>query len=161
MKSPRAGARVMASVTRFLTRKLKLVVNERKSRVAKTNDCIFLGFTFRGKKLRWSQAAFEDFRHNIRKLTGRSWGVSMGYRLGKLAQYVRGWMGYFGISDYYRPVPELDQWLRRRVRMCYWKQWRYVRTKVRTLLALGTGKRQAISKTPVNRIFRRFGTMIS
>jgi len=53
-------------------------------------------------------------------------------------------MGYFGISDYYRPVPELDQWLRRRVRMCYWKQWRYVRTKVRNLLALGTSKRQAI-----------------
>ncbi len=144
VKSPRAGERVMASVTRFLTRALKLVVNERKSRVAKINDCIFLGFTFRGKKLRWSQAAFEDFKHNIRKLTGRSWGVSMDYRLRKLAQYVRGWMGYFGISDYYRPVPELDHWLRRRVRMCYWKRWRYVRTKVRNLLALGTGTRQAI-----------------
>ena len=108
VRSPGAGERVMASVTRYLTRELKLVVNERKSRVAKTNDCVFLGFTFRGKKLRWSQAAFEDFRHNIRKLPGRSWGVSMGYRLRKLAQYVRGWMGYFGISDYYRPVPELD-----------------------------------------------------
>ena len=144
VKTPRAGERVMASVTRFLTRKLKLVVNAHKSRVAKINDCVFLGFTFRGTKLRWSERAFEDFRHQIRKLTGRSWGVSMGYRLDKLAQYVRGWMGYFGISDYYRPVPELDQWLRRRVRMCYWKQWRYVRTKVRNLLALGTSKRQAI-----------------
>jgi len=51
-------------------------------------------------------------------------------------------MGYFGISDYYRPIPEIDHWLRR-VRMCYWKQWRYVRTKVRNLLALGTSKRQA------------------
>ena len=144
VRSPRAGERVMASVTRFLTGKLKLVVNARKSRVVKTNDCVFLGFTFRGKKLRWSERAFEDFRHNIRRLTGRSWGVSMGYRFRQLAQYVRGWMGYFGISDYYRPIPELDQWLRRRVRMCYWKQWRYVRTKVRHLLALGTGKRQAI-----------------
>jgi len=144
VKTPRAGERVMASVTRFLTRKLKLVVNEHKSRVAKINDCVFLGFTFRGTKLRWSERAFEDFRHQIRKLTGRSWGVSMDYRFHKLAQYVRGWMGYFGISDYYRPIPELDQWLRRRVRMCYWKQWRYVRTKVRNLLALGTSKRQAI-----------------
>jgi RNA-directed DNA polymerase len=142
--SPRAGDRVMASVTRFLTGKLKLVVNVHKSRVVKTNDCTFLGFTFRGKKLRWSERAFEDFRHNLRKLTGRSWGVSMAYRLHKLSQYVRGWMGYFGISDYYRPVPELDHWLRRRVRMCYWKQWRKVRTKVRNLLALGTGKRHAI-----------------
>jgi RNA-directed DNA polymerase len=144
VKSQRAGERVKDSVTRFLSRKLKLVVNEQKSRVVKTNDATFLGFTFRGTKLRWSDRAFEDFKHNIRKLTGRSWGVSMAYRFHRLAQYVRGWMGYFGISDYYRPIPELDQWLRRRVRMCYWKQWRYVRTKVKNLLALGTGKRQAI-----------------
>ena len=144
VKSRRAGERVMASVARYLTQTLKLVVNEQKSRVVKANDCEFLGFTFRGTKLRWSPQAYDDFRHQIRKLTGRSWGVSMAYRFDKLAQYVRGWMGYFGISDYYRPIPELDHWLRRRVRMCYWKQWRYVRTKVRHLLALGTGKRQAI-----------------
>ena len=68
----------------------------------------------------------------------------MPYRFMKLAQYVRGWMGYFGISEYDRPVPELDEWLRRRVRMCYWKQWRLCRTKVSNLLALGTGKRHAI-----------------
>ena len=68
----------------------------------------------------------------------------MQYRLFKLREYLRGWMGYFGISDYYRPVPELDHWLRRRVRMCYWKQWRWVRTKVRHLLALGTSRKQAI-----------------
>jgi RNA-directed DNA polymerase len=144
VKTPRAGERVKASTTRFLTRKLALVVNEHKSRVVKTNDCEFLGFTFRGTKLRWSERAFEDFKHNVRRLTGRSWGVSMDYRFMKLAQYMRGWMGYFGISDYYRPIPEIDHWLRRRVRMCYWKQWRYVRTKVRNLLALGTFKRQAI-----------------
>src|SRR5512134_1253493 len=68
----------------------------------------------------------------------------MDYRLTKLAQYLRGWMGYFGISDYYHVVPEIDHWLRRRVRMCYWKQWRYARTKFRNLLALGTSKKQAI-----------------
>lgn len=144
VRTERAGHRVMDSVTRFLTSTLKLVVNEQKSRVAKINDCTFLGFTFRGSKLRWSERAFDDFKHNVRRLTGRSWGVSMEYRLMKLAQYVRGWMGYFGISDYYRPIPELDSWLRRRLRMCYWKQWRWVRTKVRHLLALGTSKRQAI-----------------
>lgn len=144
VRSQRAGERVKTSVSAYLTGKLKLAVNEHKSRVVKTNDCEFLGFTFPGVKLRWSDRAFADFKHHVRRLTGRSWGVSMAYRLGKLAQYVRGWMGYFGISDYYRPIPELDQWLRRRVRMCYWKQWRYVRTKVRHLLALGTFKRQAI-----------------
>jgi RNA-directed DNA polymerase len=144
VKSPRTGERVKASVTRYLIRELKLAVNEQKSRVVKTNDCEFLGFTFRGTKLRWSDQAFADFKHNVRKLTGRSWGVSMAYRLGRLARYVRGWMNYFGISDYYRPIPEIDSWIRRRIRMCYWKQWRWVRTKVRNLLALGTSKRQAI-----------------
>ena len=144
VKSPRTGERVKASVTRYLTRELKLAVNEQKSRVVKTNGCEFLGFTFRGTKLRWSDQAFADFKHNVRKLTGRSWGVSMGYRLDRLTRYVRGWMNYFGISDYYRPIPEIDSWIRRRIRMCYWKQWRWVRTKVRNLLALGTSKRQAI-----------------
>ncbi|MGH7261710.1 MAG: group II intron reverse transcriptase/maturase [Nitrospiraceae bacterium] len=144
VKSPRTGERVKASITRYLTRELKLVVNEQKSRVVKTNDCEFLGFTFRGTKLRWSDRAFSDFQHHVRQLSGRSWGVSMGYRLGRLARYIRGWMNYFGISDYYRPIPEIDAWLRRRIRMCYWKQWRWVRTKVRNLLALGTSKRQAI-----------------
>jgi len=144
VRSQRAGERVKTSITAYLGRRLKLPVNEQKSRVAPIDECVFLGFTFRKGKLRWSAQAFEDFKHRVRQLTGRSWGVSMAWRLRQLAQYLRGWMGYFGISQYYRPIPELDEWLRRRVRMCYWKQWRWARTKVRHLLALGTGKRAAI-----------------
>jgi RNA-directed DNA polymerase len=144
VKSVRAGQRVKTRLTAYLDRQLKLPVNEQKSRVAPIDECVFLGFTFRRGKRRWSDAAFADFKHRIRELTGRSWGVSMSYRLDKLAQYVRGWMGYFGISEYYRPIPELDEWLRRRVRMCYWKQWRKTRTKVQNLLALGVSKRAAI-----------------
>jgi RNA-directed DNA polymerase len=53
-------------------------------------------------------------------------------------------VNYFGISDYYRPISEIDSWIRRRIRMCYWNQWRWVPTKVRNLLALGTSKRHAI-----------------
>jgi RNA-directed DNA polymerase len=143
-RSERAGERVKASITRYLSRELKLAVNEHKSRVVKTNAVEFLGFMFRGTKLRWSDQAFADFKHTRRRLTGRSWGVSMDYRLDRLTRYVRGWMNYFGISDYYRPIPEIDHWLRRRIRLCYWKQWRRVRTKVRNLLALGTGRRHAI-----------------
>src|SRR5690606_29931291 len=105
-----AGIRVKASVTRYLTHRLRLLVNEQKSRVVRVNDAVFLGFTFRGGKLRWSESAYADFRHRVRRMTGRSWGVSMEYRLLKLAQYLRGWMGYFGLSDYYRPIPELDHW---------------------------------------------------
>jgi RNA-directed DNA polymerase len=144
IRSQRAGERVKRSITAYLARRLRLPVNEQKSRVAPIDACEFLGFTFRKGKLRWSASAFEDFRHRVRQLTGRSWGVSMAWRFHKLAQYLRGWMGYFGISQYYRPIPELDEWLRRRVRMCYWKRWRWARTKVRNLLAMGTGKRAAI-----------------
>ena len=144
VKSERAGQRVKASLTTYLGRQLKLPVNEKKSQVAKIDHCVFLGFTFKRGKLRWSDAAFADFKHRLRELTGRSWGVSMRYRFDKLGQYLRGWLGYFGISEYYRPIPELDEWLRRRVRMCYWKQWRLTRTKVGHLLRLGVGKRTAI-----------------
>ncbi len=68
----------------------------------------------------------------------------MPHRFEKFGQYLRGWMGYFGISAYYRPIPELDEWLRRRVRMCYWKQRRLCRTKISHLLALGVDRRTAI-----------------
>ena len=145
VKSRRAGERVMSSVTRFLQRKLKLQVNPDKSSVTTTNQCTFLGFTFRGTKIRWSDDAFREFRRRLKRLTGRSWRVAMEYRVSKLNEYVCGWMNYFGISEYYRPIPEIDAWLRRRARMCYWKQWRYARTKVRELLKLGTSLHAAIS----------------
>ncbi len=145
VKSQRAGERVMISIKRFIERRLKLKVNMAKSRVAKIDRTNFLGFTFKAGKIRWSDAAFKEFKRRIRKLTGRSWFVSMEYRIKKLAQYLRGWMNYFGISHYYRPIPEIDHWLRRRMRMCYWKQWPKARTRVRNLLKLGTFKNTAIS----------------
>jgi RNA-directed DNA polymerase len=144
VKSTRAAGRVMASVVRFVEHRLKLRVNAAKSRVAKVGNAEFLGFTFKAGHIRWSEAAFKEFKRRIKLLTGRSWFVSMQYRMEKIAQYVRGWMNYYGISRYYRPIPEVDEWLRRRVRMCYWKQWRYCRTKVRNLLRLGTYLRTAI-----------------
>ena len=144
VKSLRAGKRVMAGIRRFLENKLKLEINEKKSKVAPVEECSFLGFVFVRGKIRWSDTSFREFKRQIRLLTGRSWFVSMDYRYKKLAEYVRGWMNYYGISEYYRPIPEIDEWLRRRIRMCYWKQWRYTRTKVRNLLKLGTFKREAI-----------------
>jgi RNA-directed DNA polymerase len=144
VRTQRAGLRVKESVTRFLERKLKLKVNEDKSRVTSTDDINFLGFTFKGTRILWSGKAFREFKRRVKLLTGRSWFVSMEYRYKKLAQYVRGWMNYFGISENYRPIPEIDSWLRRRMRMSYWKQWRYVRTKVQNLLKLGTKRNVAI-----------------
>jgi RNA-directed DNA polymerase len=144
VKSRRAGERVMQSVRRYLTHRLKLTVNEAKSAVATTDRISFLGFIFKGTRIIWSDEAYREFRRRVKELTGRSWFVSMKYRLHKLAEYVRGWMGYFGISEAYHDIPEIDGWLRRRVRMCYWKQWRKCRTKVRELVKIGTFLNTAI-----------------
>jgi len=145
VKSSSAGHRVMTWVSRFLTTKLKLVVNEAKSRVVKTNDLHFLGFTFRGKKIRWTDQALKDFKQRIRQLTKRSWGISMHRRFRELRLYIQGWINYFGLSEYYRPLPGLDEWIRRRIRMCYLKQWRKPRTRIRNLIKLGTRTLTAVS----------------
>jgi RNA-directed DNA polymerase len=104
----------------------------------------FLGFTFKGLKIVWSEKALHRFKHRVRQLTGRSWGVSMEHRYKELRSYVAGWLNYYALSEYYRPIPELDEWLRRRLRTCYWKQWRWPRTKVRHLLTLGITLKDAI-----------------
>lgn len=143
--SKRAGERVMASVTRFVERKLKLKVNEHKSRVVPTSQCKFLGFSFHGSSLVWHSDAMRKFKREIRKLTGRSRGISTARLLKELTVYMRGWINYFGIAQGYQKCIDLDHWIRRRVRMYYWKQWRKVRTKVRNLIKLGVSQRLAIS----------------
>lgn len=145
VKSRRAGRRVMAKTSRYLTQKLKLKVNREKSRVVKVEDLEYLGFTFRGIRIFASDPAMQDFKHRLRGLTSRSWGVSMAERIERLNRYLRGWMNYFGISQHYSPIEELDGWLRRRMRMCYWKQWRRPRTRITNLLKLGTSRRHAFS----------------
>jgi len=145
VRSERAGRRVMASVTRYLERRLKLQVNRDKSRVIPTDQCTFLGFAFRGTKISWSDQTFRRFKQEVKRFTNRNWGVSMSRRLRELARYLRGWMGYFGLSGYYRPIAEIDGWIRRRIRMCFWKMWRKPRTRIRNLLKLGTHRDLAIS----------------
>jgi RNA-directed DNA polymerase len=74
VRSARAGERVKASITRYLHQELNLPVSEAQGRVGRSDTVEFLGFNFRGTKLRWSDAACDDFRHRVRKLAGRSWG---------------------------------------------------------------------------------------
>jgi RNA-directed DNA polymerase len=144
VRSQRAGNRVMSSVTRWLGRVLKLEVNVEKSHVVPTDEATFLGFAFRRGKIRWSEKTLQRFRQRVRQLTNRNWGVSMKRRLRELSEYLRGWMAYFGLSAYYRPIPDLDSWIRRRVRMCYWIQWRRRFTRIQRLLALGVSTRWAV-----------------
>jgi RNA-directed DNA polymerase len=145
VKSSRAGRRVMASITRYLTQVLRLKVNVLKSRVCRIERLEYLGFTFQGIRIIWSDRAFADFKHRLQGLTSRRWRVSMEYRIRQLNRYLRGWMNYFGLSQLYGPMEWLDGWLRRRLRMCYWKQWRRPRTRISNLLKLGTSRRHAIS----------------
>lgn len=144
VKSKRAGVRVLASITRFVEQRLKLVVNDQKSQVAPVSRCKFLGFTFHGKQLRWHPKALAKFKREVRRLTGRSRGMSMDDRMEELTTYLRGWINYFGIASGYQRCVDLDNWIRRRIRMCFWKQWRYPRTKVRNLTRLGVSLDEAI-----------------
>lgn len=144
VKSLQEGERVKAEVTAYLET-LKLPINTEKSQVVSSKQLNFLGFAFKGKKIVWSPKSLANFKHRVRELTGRSWGVSWIYRYEKLRQTIQGWGNYFGLSEYYRPIPLLDQWIRRRIRMCYLKQWRRIRTRIRNLMRLGVSKSVAIS----------------
>lgn len=144
VRSEGDAIRVMREVSDFLGQKLKLKVNRDKSKITRANNCSFLGFTLKNGKIRWTESSFRDFRYNLKKLTGRSNGVSLHRRVIELNQYIRGWMNYFGISQYYRAVQDIDGWLRRRIRMCLWKQWRYTKTKVKNLLRLGLSESMAV-----------------
>jgi len=137
VKSLRAAQRVMPSITRFVETRLQLVVNRQKSQAAPLSGCTFLGFQIRRGRVVWSAKALKRFKERIQQITGRSRGVSIRQLLTELRRYVVGWLNYFGISQAYRGIPELDQWLRRRVRLCYWKQWKRPRTRRRHLIRLG------------------------
>ena len=112
------GERIKAEVIVFLET-LKLPINTEKSQVVSVRKLNFLGFAFKGKKIVWSPKALANFKYRIREITGRSWGVSWSYRYQQLRRYISGWVNYYGLSEFYRPVPELDHWIRRRIRMCY------------------------------------------
>ena len=127
----------MASVIRYVEARLGLVVNRQKSQAAPLARCAFLGFQIRRGKVVWTDKAWRRCKERIKEITGRSRGISMSRRLEELRRYAVGWLNYFGISHTYRQVLELDQWLRRRVRLCYWKQWKRPRTRRRHLIALG------------------------
>ena len=130
----------------YLTRHLRLVVNATKSRIVEADGVEYLGFVFRGQRatIHVSEKNQAKFRRRIRELTGRSRGISMERRMSELRSYLRGWIGYFGLAAQLKLFDKFDQWLRRRLRMCYWKRWRFARTRRRELIRLGVPRRQAI-----------------
>ena len=162
-KSERSAERIMTSVSRFLTDELHLVVNQEKSRVVACEEFEFLGFAFRKSRATINVAAKSLFRfkRRIRELTGRSRGISMERRLSELRSYLRGWMGYFGLAAQLKLFDRLDQWIRRRIRMCYWKQWRRPRKRRRELIRLGVPRRQAIRHARSRKSYWRMSKTIA
>jgi RNA-directed DNA polymerase len=130
--SRRAGERVMASVTCYLTTRLKLKVNEAKSAVARPWERKFLGFSFtRGKapKRRIAPKALDRFKAKVRELTRRTRGISLEQMVTNLSRYLQGWRGYFAYCETPSVLKELDSWVHRRLRAFVWKQWRRGKTK--------------------------------
>ena len=138
--SERAGQRVYQSVSKFLQERLNLKVNENKSAVDHPSRRKFLGFSFTScwqVKLRIAPKTKMRFKEQIRQLTNRSRSISMKERLEKLNAYILGWSGYFGIAETLSVFQALDEWIRRRLRMCLLKQWKRCMTRLRNIVALG------------------------
>ena len=142
VRSRRAGERVKRSITCFITRRLKLKVNEQKSAVARPVERKFLGFSFtlREAKRRIAAKAIVRFKQKLRELTSRTRGISMEQMAKELASYLRGWKGYFGFCETPSVLENLDQWTRRRLRSVIWKQWKRGTVRFAKLCALGVSK---------------------
>lgn len=140
VRSQRAGERVMTSVRCFLQERLKLRVNEAKSAVDRPWNRKFLGFSLyknRGDRIRLATKSLQRVKDKIRELTDRNRSQSMAERIRQVNVYLRGWIGYYALSEAKSVFEELEGWLRRRLRACVWKQWKRVRTRMRELRALG------------------------
>jgi RNA-directed DNA polymerase len=142
VRSRRAGERVKAAMTRFLTTELSLRVNEAKSAVDRPGRRKFLGYSFHGRsKLRISSKSIERLKAKVRELTRRNRSISLEERLAILSRYLRGWMSYFQLTEAPSVLRQLDKWVRHRVRACIWKTWKRVRTRIRNLRAFGLDER--------------------
>jgi len=132
----------MSNVTRFLTRRLKLKVNEAKSAVARPGERKFLGFSFSNKepKRRIAAKALLRCKEKIRELTRRTRGISLEQMTKELAAYLRGWKSYFGFCQTPSVLKALDQWIRRRLRSTIWKAWKRGPTRFRQLRKRGVSR---------------------
>ena len=146
-KTREAARRVYASVGRYLTRKLKRVVNRQKSRTCSTDGVEFVSFIFvgYGGQIRVSPKNIQKFKDRVRQITRRNRGVSMARRYQELRWYFQGWVGYFRLVPIKSFFSEIDKWVRRRLRSCYWKQWKNPRTRIANLKKLGIREKEAVT----------------
>jgi len=146
VKTPKAGKRVMDSITRFIEKELKLKVNREKSAVDRPWKRKFLGFSFtmhKEPKVRIAKDSIKRLRSKVKEITSRSKPYSMEQRIERLNRYLTGWCGYFALADTPTKFKNFDEWIRRRLRMCEWKQWKNPKTRIRKLIGLGVPAHKA------------------
>ncbi|QUH27914.1 group II intron reverse transcriptase/maturase [Vallitalea guaymasensis] len=136
-KSKRGATRVLKSIIVFIEKKLFLKVNTDKTVVAHVSKVKFLGYTFyryKGKcRLRVHKKSINKMKHRLKELTKKSNGWGNEYRILKLKQYIIGWLNYYRLADMKGILKRTDEWLRRRIRAIYWKQWKRVKTRYRMI----------------------------
>ena len=178
-KSNRSAKRALENIVPFIEKKLFLKVNRDKTVVDYVGKVKFLGFTFYQYKgnarVRIHPKSITKMKSKIKEITSRSNGMGNENRIKKLKSYITGWVNYFKIADMKNLMSETDEWMRRRIRMIYWKQWKRVRTRIKMLQSLGIGKQKAweyantrkgywrtsgspiLSKSLTNQIIKGFG----
>ena len=141
VKSKKSALRVMESITRFIEKDLKLRVNREKSKVDRPWKLKYLGYSFYPKKgemgMRVHPNSIKKLKEKLKSITGRSNAMSMEMRVIKIKQTIVGWIEYFKLANMKSVLKELDEWLRRRIRLCYWKKWKKIKTKHDNLFKLG------------------------
>jgi len=146
-KSRRAGHRIMQSIIRFIEEELYLSVNRDKTEVVPLRKIKFLGYSFYKVKeevrFRVHPKSIDKLKSRLRELTSRSNGWGDARRKRQLSYLIKGWVNYFKYADMKRILRRMDEWLRRRLRMVIWKQWKRIRTRLRNLQKLGLPKGKA------------------
>jgi hypothetical protein len=146
-RSMRAAERIKASIGSFIEKKLHLRVNEEKTKVGLVTTMKFLGYSFYKKedeyRLRIHPKSIQKMKSRLKEMTSRNNGMSFTQRKSSLIKYIRGWVEYFKLADMKGFLRETDKWLRRRLRMCIWKSWKQVKTRIKNLIRCGINKPQA------------------
>jgi group II intron reverse transcriptase/maturase len=147
VRSAKSSIRVKESITRFIERKLKLKVNQTKSKISRPMKSNLLGFSFykdtNGWQARISQKSYLKFKQKVKELTLRNESISLEERITRLNKTIVGWVNYFKISKCLKNLKTMDKWIRFRIRMCVWKTWKKTRTRITNLVRLGLSRNEA------------------
>ncbi|MBE7438207.1 MAG: hypothetical protein HS115_07085 [Spirochaetales bacterium] len=148
VKGRRSGERVFESIVRFLSKRLRLAVNEEKSAVDRPSARKFPGFSFLrtglGVRICISRQSIKKLKDKIREHTRvRRGNITLEERIKVLRRYLVGWMGYYALTDDPSILGNITSWMRRRMRMVVWNQWKKPIARFRGFRRLGLTAREA------------------